>query len=203
MSDELTHPPVSAATPLPDAEEGRPAGREWRAPALQGVTIVLLCAVLGAFGGWLWERLWTPATGIVWNGVWHKGLLSLDPSTFAQTWSENAHQDVFDGTAIYVVISLVGGLAVGLFASFLLDRSELVTLGALLVGGVIAAALMEVVGVHLSVPDPNSLAGATPNGVVLDDRIHLATPGLYAVFPGAALLALALVFLLFDRGARR
>jgi len=169
---------------------------------VQGLTIVVLFVVIGAFCGWLWERLWTPATGIVWQGQWHKGLIALDPKTFAQAWSENAHQDVFSGTAIYVVIAVVAGLAVGLFAAFLLDASELVTLGALVVGGLLAGLVAQQVGLHLSAADPNSVAPSAPNGAVLDDRIHLASWGLWGVFPGAALVPLAMVFLIFDRPGR-
>lgn len=199
MSDELTHPRVPAAHEPTDRPQGRPG---WGAPAVQGATIVVLFVVVGAFCGWLWERLWTPATGLVWQGQWHKGLIALDPKTFAQAWSENAHQDVFSGTAIYTVIGIVAGLAVGAFAAFLLDAAELVTLGALIVGGLLAGLVAQRVGLHLSAPSPDALAPTTPNGAVLDDRIHLAGWGLWGVFPGAALIPLAMVFLIFDRPRR-
>jgi len=212
MSDQLTH-----AAPLPSAQTAR---RQWVVPAVQAAVIVVACLGLGAVGGWLWERLWTPAQGLVWQGQWNKGLLWLNTKTFAQGWSENAHQDVYSGLGLYVLVAGCAGIAIGLVAAFLLARHELVTLAALGVGGLGGGILMAHLGVALSPADPTTLAPHTANGVLLPDRLqlmgttwpvhlrhwhlhfgswHPAIDFAHFAFPGGALLALAVVFLAFDR----
>lgn len=208
MSDQLTHP-----ASLPPA---RTARRGWVVPAVQAATTVAVSAALGVLGGWLWERWWTPGQGMVWQGQWNKGLLYLNQKTFAQRWSENAHQDVFSAVAIYLVLAVAAGVLVGLLASFVLARRETVTLGAVIVGGIVGGVLMGVVGTRLGPTDPNSLAPHTANGVLLPDNLRLTgvsfhldlfgwhvAPNLLALaFPGAALLVLVIVFLAHDRSPR-
>jgi hypothetical protein len=205
MSDQLTH-----SAPLPSAESVR---HQWVVPAVQAVVIVVVSAALGVLGGWLWQRWWTPGEGIVWQGQWNKGLLFLDQKTFAQRWSENAHQDLFSAVAIYLLIALVAGAIVGLLAAFFLARREIVTLAAVIIGGVVGGTLMGAVGMALGPADPNALAPHTANGVLLPDQLqlkgatwhldlfgrHLAPNLLYLAFPGAALLVLVIVFLAYDR----
>lgn len=207
MSDQLTH-----EAPLPSAESVR---RPWVVPTGQAVAIVVLCVGAGAVAGWLWEHLWTPGRGMVWQGQWNKGLLYLNQKTFAQMWSENAHQDVWSAVGIYTAIAAAAGLVCGLVAVFLLARSPLVTLAALVVGGVAGGVVMGRLGMALGPADPTTLARHTANGVVLPDRLqlsgmnwhlslfgwHLAPNLLYLTFPGVALLVLGVVFLAFDRRA--
>lgn len=208
MSDQLTH-----EASLPSAE---PVRRPWAVPAAQAAAIVVLCVGAGAVAGWLWERLWTPARGMVWQGQWNKGLLYLDQKTFAQLWSENAHQDVWSAVGIYTAIAAAAGLVCGLVAVFLLARNPLVTLTSLGVGGVAGGVVMGRLGMALGPDDPNELAKHAGNGVLLPDRLqlsgvnwhlnlfgwHLAPNLLYLTFPGVALLVLGVVFLTFD-GSKR
>lgn len=208
MSDQLTHP-----APIPAAQTVR---RGWVVPSVQAVTIVVVCGVLGLIGGWLWERLWTPGRGLVWHGQWNKGLLYLNQKTFAQRWSENVHQDIYSAVAIYLLIALAAGALIGLVAAFLLARREIVTLGALSVGGVLGGWVMGAFGIALGPTDPNTVAAHSANGVILPDSLqldglnwhlnlfgwHLTPNLLYLAFPGAALLVLAIVFLAFDRAPR-
>lgn len=208
MSDQLTHsaPLSSAAT----------VGRQWILPAVQALTIVAASAGLGVLGGWLWERWWTPGEGMVWQGQWNKGLMWLDQKTFAQRWSENAHQDIFSAVAIYLLLAVAAGLLIGLLASVVLARREIVTLAAVLVGGILGGTVMGKVGMALGPTDPHALAPHAANGALLPDNLqlsglswhldlfgwHLAPNLLYLAFPGAALLVLVIVFLAFD-GSRR
>lgn len=209
MSDQLTH-----EAPLPSAEAVR---RQWLVPAGLAAIIVAICAGLGFLGGWLWERLWTPGEGLVWQGQWNKGLLFLDPKTFAQRWSENVHQDVFSAVAIYLLLALAAGALVGLLAVFVLARRELVTLIALVVGGIVGGWVMGAFGLSLGPADPNTLAPHTADGVLLPDQLqlsgmswhvdifgwHIAPNLLYLAFPGASLLVLAIAFLALERSHRK
>jgi len=208
MSDQLTHP-----ASLPPAATVR---RRWALPAAQAALILVLSGGLGVLGGVLWERLWTPGRGMVWDDKWNKGLLFLNPKTFAQRWSENAHQDIFAAVALYLLIALVAGVLVGLVASLVLARQELTTLVAVIVGGLLGGTLMGSVGMALGPSNPNAVAAHTANGVLLPDQLqltgvswhlnlfgwHVAPNLLYLAFPGASLLALAVVFLFLDRSRR-
>lgn len=207
MSDQLTHeaPPST-----------QPVRRQWVLPAGQAVAIVVLCAGVGAFAGWLWEHLWTPSRGMVWQGQWNKGLLYLNQKTFAQVWSENAHQDLWSAVGIYTALAAAAGALCGLVAVLALARNALVTLAAVAVGGIVGGVVMGRVGMALGPADPNALASHAKNGVLLPERLqlsgmnwhlhiggwHLAPNLLYLTFPGAGLLVLGVVFLAFDRSPR-
>ena len=71
--------------------------------------------------------------------------------------SEAGLRDDFAGIGWYVAIACSPGCCWALAAWFF-DRSELVTLVAVVVGSVLAAYLMLRVGYHLSPPDPDELA---------------------------------------------
>jgi len=175
--------------------------------------IVLLCAALGAAAGVVWQHLWTPSTGLVWNHQWQQGLLWVHPKTMAEGFTENAYQDSFSAAGIYVLITAAAGAIAGLIAAIALAASELVTLVALIVGGAAGGVIAKVVGYHRSAADPAVLAKHLPNGTSLPDRIqlpslhllgiHLTGLGLFAVFPGAALLVMTVVFLAYEPRSRR
>ncbi len=182
MSDQLTH------TALPGADAPR---SRWAAPVLlvagQAVAVVALFAVVGIGCGMLWEHLWNPAQGVVSKHVW-----------YPVSWDRAQPAD-FSGTGWYVSISIVAGLVLGAVVSLWLARSELVTLGAVLVGGLLAGFLIRQLGLHLSPSDPAVLAKTAADGTRLPSRLVLAGRSLMLVFPGAALVSLASVFLLVGR----
>jgi len=63
---------------------------------------------------------------------------------------------------------------VGLVAGLLLDRNEIVTLVAVVIGSALAAWVMLRVGLSLSPPDPEALAKTAKEGTELPGRLDLA-----------------------------
>lgn len=179
MSDQLIDVPASPAADAP-----RPA---WRGPLLQAAIILAVFAIVGVICGFLWEAWWTPAPGGVVKHVWY-------PLSFDRAAPTN-----FAGTGWYVSISLVAGLVLGAGAAWRLDRSELVTLAAVVAGGLLAALLMRTVGLHRGPGDPQRIAKTAADGTRLPSQLRLASWWLLAVFPGAALAGLSVVFLLVSK----
>lgn len=193
MSDELTTPPTTPA-PGPGPAPVAPASRRGDVlPVLvQAAIIVVVFAVVGVVGGLLWEAAWTPEPGEVLKHVW-----------YPISWDRAMPTD-FAGTGWYVVIGMVAGVIVGGLAAWLLDRAELVTLAAVVVGGLLAAYLMRVVGLHRGPGDPQQIAKTAPDRTKLPSELRLASWWLLTVVPGAALAALGVVFLTVSkRGARK
>jgi uncharacterized membrane protein YeaQ/YmgE (transglycosylase-associated protein family) len=156
MSDRMTD---RAAATTPSPSPGRPG---WVAPAVQGAIVVALFAGTGLLAGWVWWKLWSPAPeGAVFDKQWYpretEGLLAE-----------------FAGTGWYVVVALVAGLVLGLVAGLLLDRDEIVTLVAVIIGSALAAWLMMRVGFHFGPPDPQAIAETAKNGTELPGRLDLS-----------------------------
>ena len=183
MSDELiTSPAVPEGPDRPDAAQARPAST--RLAALrQAAVIVLVFAVAGVICGFIWEAAWSPEPGEVVKHVW-----------YPFSWDRAMPTD-FAGTGWYVVVSIVAGVVLGGLLSWLQDRSELVTLAAVVVGGLLAAYLMRVVGLHRGPGDPQRIAKTAADGTKLPSELRLASWWLLMVLPGAALAALSVVFL--------
>ncbi len=80
----------------------------------------------------------------------------------------------FAGTGWYVVVAVVAGLVLGLVAGLLLDRDEIVTLVAVVVGSALAAWLMMKVGFHFRPPDPQAIAESAKDGTELPGRLDLS-----------------------------
>jgi len=150
---------------------------------LEALVVVAVFAGVGAACGWLWFKLWTPPQGGVQDGEW----LYLDLTEIGQ---------VFDATGLYAVIGLAGGLALGVLASLLARRSELVTLAAVAVGSALAAFLCYRVGVHLGPPDPAILAASAPEGTLLPGNLSLSGKSPYVVWSLGGLVGLAVTYFL-------
>jgi len=184
MSDQLIAPAPAA----PSA----PSSGMLRVALLQATLIVAVFAVVGALCGLLWERAWDPAKGEVVKHVW-----------YPFSW-DRAQPSYFDGTAWYVLIGVGSGLVLGALAALLLDRAELVTLAAVVVGGLLAAYLMRVVGLHRSPGNPQSIAKTAADGTKLPSQLRVASWWLLLVVPGGALASLGVIFLTAPkRGERR
>ena len=156
----------------------------WVGIALQMAVTIGLFAGAGVLSGWAWFRLWTPPQGVVVDHQWFP-----NPA-------EAGLRAEFAGTGWYVVVALVGGLLLGTLCAYVLDRSELATLVAVVIGSVLAAWLMLEVGVHLGPPDPQTLAGTAEDGTELPGHLEVARLSPKLSYPGGALLGLTLDYLL-------
>jgi len=191
MSDELiTNPAVPGEPDRADAAEPRRTGALLHT-VRQAAVIVLVFAVAGVACGFLWEAAWSPEPGEVLKHVW-----------YPFSWDRAMPTD-FAGTGWYVVISMIAGVILGGLLSWLQDRAELVTLAAVVVGALLAAYLMRVVGLHRGPGDPQRIAKTAADGTKLPSELRLASWWLLATMPGAALAALSVVFLtVTKRGSR-
>ena len=140
--------------------------------------MLVLFALGGLVGGAVWRWLWTPLRGTVFEGVWYPTTNTSD----------------FSGTGLYVLIGLGIGLVLGVVSALVTDRRELLTLGLVVVGAVLAAWLMLLVG-QLGMPaDPTELATDTANRTQLPGTLTVRGWSPFAAFPTGALLGLCVVF---------
>lgn len=147
-------------------------------------------AAAGALSGWIWFELWTPPQGVVVEHQWFP-----NPA-------EAGLRAEFPGTGWYVLVAFVGGLLLGTICAYALDRSELATLIAVVIGSTLAAWLMLEVGVSLGPPDPDTLARTAEDGTELPGQLEVRRLSPKLSYPGGALLGLALVYLLTLRRDR-
>ena len=179
MSDGLTTPPAS-----PELLDARPEA----AAAL---------ALAGRARSRRW-RSWpsSPRSGPARAGSGSRSGTSRAAWCRGGQWftGEAGLRDDFQGVAWYVAISLVAGLVLGVLAAWLFDRSELVTLVAVVVGSVLAAYLMLRVGTHLSPADPHELAKTAQDGDKLKGALRVTSWPPKGAFTFGALVGLALVY---------
>ncbi len=152
MSDRMTDP----APPATFSRSSR------RASMRQGGVILALFVVTGLIGGWVWWKLWSPAP---------------EGAVFEKQWYPRATEGLiaeFAGTGWYVVVAIAAGLLLGLASGLWLDRDEIFTLVAVVVGSAIAAWLMLKVGLHFSPPDPQPIAETAKNGTELPGVLELS-----------------------------
>ncbi|MGA8255967.1 MAG: hypothetical protein WB767_05260 [Nocardioides sp.] len=154
------------------------------APMLaQALLVVAVFAGVGAACGWLWFTVWTPPSGGVQDGVWlYEDFASIG--------------DVFDATALYVVVGVGVGALLGVLTAVLVRRAELLMLVAVLAGSALAAWLSYRVGLHLSAPDPTTLAAGLPDGTQLDGNLELPGRSPFIAWPLGALVGLAVTYFL-------
>ena len=169
MPEQLTHEPAPTQS-----------GSVRPAIAQAGIALVI-CAVVGVLAGVVWQWLWTPSTGVVVDHKWLLGPTGL--------------QAEFTATGLYVLAASVAGLLVGALCGLFLDRAELVTLVAVLVGAALAGWVMVQVGQALGPPDPRELAETARNGTRLPSDLRIVGTSPYVAFPAGATLGLAVVLL--------
>lgn len=146
MSFELNPHDLQPAAPAP-------RGAGLRRLLLDAILVVVGSVAVAACAGLVWKSLWEAPQGSVWNHQW-----VLDYESYT---------DEFSGTGLYVLVAFTAGLLVSLVAAFALERDELVTLAALLVGAALAAWVMYAVGHRLGPPDPRLLALTLSDGDTL------------------------------------
>ncbi len=160
-------------------------------PALRrGAGIVLLCLAVAIVAGLVWHAVWEPPSGYVVEG---QACGADGGSCWVPMPPETARTAEFDGTALYVLVCLAAGLATGL-AVALWSRAEMVSLIALLLGSALAALVTARVGALLGPSDPESLLSSAEVGSRLPGDLEVVGPTPYLVWPIAALLAMAVVF---------
>lgn len=167
MSEQLTHEP-----------DTRPG---WVPAIRQAAIAVVAFAVAGAVAGVVWEWLWTPPVGVVVDHKWLMGLAGLRAE--------------FSATGVYVVVASVAGLLTAVLCALFLDRAELVTLVAVVVGAVLAGWVMVQVGQALGPADPRELAETARDGTRLPSDLRIVGKSPYVAFPAGATLGLAVVLL--------
>jgi hypothetical protein len=168
---------------MPEHLTDEPATRDgWVVPAIaQAGIVVAIFAAAGVLAGVVWEWLWTPPVGVVADGEWLLDLTGLRAE--------------FSATGVYVVVASVAGLLVGALCGLFLDRAELVTLVAVLVGATLAGCVMVQVGQALGPPDPRELAETASNSTRLPSDLTIVGTSPYVAFPAGATLGLAVVLL--------
>jgi hypothetical protein len=142
------------------------------------VLVLLLFGLAGVAGGALWQWLWTPISGTVLGGVWY-------PAT---------NSSAFSATGLYVLVALGLGLVAGLFAALVADRRELVTLGLVVVGSLLAGWVMLRVGAIGMPADPFDVARTAADGTRLPATLAVTGWSPLVAFPTGALLGLCVMF---------
>jgi hypothetical protein len=152
-----------------------------RTAAELGVVLAAF-ALAGAVAGFVWERLWTPAMGVVVDHRWRPA-------------DALALQQQFSGTGWYVVVGTAVGLLLGIVATLLVDRVPLLTLVAVVVGSALAAWVMLRVGVALGPADPQDLAASADEGTRLPAQLQVSGRSPFIAFPLGALVGLVIVLI--------
>ncbi|MGD9961263.1 hypothetical protein [Nocardioides sp.] len=173
MSGQLSHPEPIESEPRAD----RPARRRLLADIL---AILATSLVVGVVAGFVWERIWTPPTGAAFQGKW-----ILD--------GDGLPKD-FSSTGIYVLVAVVAGLLVGTVTSLAFDHDEVVTLAAIVVGSLVATAVMWWVGTTLGPPDPAVLAKTADDFEPIVGDLGVSGKGAFCALPFGAVLSAAAVF---------
>jgi len=151
-------------------------------PAIRHVAIVLVTFVaVGALAGVVWEWLWTAPVGVAVRHEWV-------PESFA------TYRGEFSGTAWYVLIATVAGLVTAVALALALDRSEVLTLVAVLVGSALAGWVMLLVGEALGPLDPQTVAATADNLTRIPDQLTVSGKSPFVAFPTGALVGLMVVF---------
>lgn len=166
---------------------------------LRALLVLVAAAAVGALAGVVWEWVWTPPSGIAYQGRW-----VLD---------ENGLPSEFSGTGWYVVVAAAAGLLLGTGTALATREDEVVTLLAVAIGAVLAGWLMFHVGHRLGPPDPRALASGADDLTAIVGDLRVGGAGVhprpyaldspaFAAFPAGALLAFAALVLGLAPGRR-
>ena len=181
----MTEPAPAAVSTAPqpptgDAPRPRPGGARGDAAVVLGVLLLL-----GLVGGVLWWLL-------------------VDPAAYTKTrtggvMSEADLSRQFSADGVYAVIAAVAGLVTGLVMSWWRSRDPLLTSVLLVLGAVLAAAVMALTGHLLGPGDPGATLRAAKVGTRVPIPLEVDAFTIYLVWP-VAVLAGALVVLLNTTG---
>ena len=143
--------------------------------------MVVSYVVVGVVAGVIWEWLWTPPTQVVQQ---HQ-LFYTDYGSLRR---------VFTGTGLYALVGAVASALVAATVGFLTRRHELLALAAVIVGSLLAAYTMHMVGVALGPPDAAAIAKTAADGTHVSAALVVNGKSPYLVWPMVSLFVLALVF---------
>lgn len=148
------------------------------------LVILVVFLVAGLAAGWVWHQIWAPApTGVGYQG---RTLFSDDV--------------IFEATGLYVLIAIGVGLLVGAVLTYLLERDEVATLLAVVVGALLAGLVMALVGGALG-PDSAQAAAEQfsekPGEVTAD--LSVVPLAMWTCFPGSAVVGALFVLVTFTR----
>ena len=152
-----------------------------RARARDVVVALLSYSLAGALGALLWHWWWSPApTGFVYQ----------DNAYFGPDLE-------FRSTGTYVVVCAALGFLLGLVLTYLLDRDEVVTLVALVLGGALAAGVMALIGHLLGPESAAEFARGAADGDAVKADLRVQPGAAYLIFPVASLVGSLVVLLTF------
>jgi hypothetical protein len=101
----------------------------------------------------------------------------------------------FTSDATYVVVAAVAGLLAGLVLTWWRSRDPLVTSGLLVLGSLVAAAVMALSGHLLGPGDTRAALAAAKVGTHVPERLVVDALSVYLVWPAAVLVGALLVLL--------
>ena len=132
------------------------------------MAVLGVLTVLGAVCGVVWEGVVTPA---VFTRLAQGG--SMDEGQLGQ---------LFGADAWYAVIALVAGGVAGLTLAWWRSRDPLLTAALLLLGSVLAAVVMALVGHWLGPGDPRATLRHAPVGALVPDDLRVGTTPLWPLW---------------------
>jgi len=154
----------------------------WR-PLLFGLAVLAAYALVGLGGGWMWHELWQPSSGVVINHRWYPDGAGL--------------RHDFSGTALYVLVAVGLGVAMGVVFAIVGGARPVVTVVSCLLGAALAGWLMLWLGERLGPADPVEAARHADDGTTLPSALTVSgLPPLFA-FALGSLAALGVIFTLF------
>lgn len=145
--------------------------------------VLVAFVVVGALAGLVWERVWTPPTGIV---VSHRFV--LDGAGVGHA---------FSGTGLYVMIAAAAGCLTGLAVGLATRSRPVATLLITVVGAVIGGWVMARVGHRLGPSDPDQLAKTLVDLSPLHSDLRVSGRSPYLAMPAGAVLGQLLSYLVW------
>ncbi|GAB7003770.1 hypothetical protein JCM18899A_12420 [Nocardioides sp. AN3] len=164
--------------------DGLTAQRVSRTAVVWTAGILLGFALVGAVCGLIWRSLLHVPRGVVVGHQWY-------PASF-----DSGERASFAATGWYVVIAVVAAVVLGLLAAWLSRAPEVLTLGAVLVGSLLAGWLMLVVGLHGAPPDPQTAAAHAADGTRISGTLSRPGRAAFVTWPLLAVAAVGAFFLL-------
>lgn len=128
--------------------------------ARQALGFLLVFLAVGAVAGVVWEWVWDPPLGLVFEDTWY-----LEPA---------GPDYAFSGTGWYVVVAIPAGMLTAFALAWARPGHALSSFAAIVVGSVLAGWVMFMVGHGLGPGDPQVLAAGKPDLTSLPSELTLA-----------------------------